>query len=226
VSVSLLRRMFGARPNGGPSRQPSPRDERLGIRAGETLLYVLEERRNQLAQKATVSVAAASGIIVVCLQFVLSSVDATTLSRGLALVAVLAAALSLVHALNVIRALGRRQISRRSRTHLFYFGTITKLGTAGTEARLTSMSEREYIRELSIQADSLSRNLRERYQALKSTYRLITIAVVLLSLAIVTQEVSVAVNSQYSNPTLTTPSSSLPTRIPADETDSNETGLP
>ena len=211
--VSILRRLFGTSPLVAQTPRAATA-ERLGIRAGETLLYVLEERRTQLGQKATVSVAAASGTIVVCLQFVVNDVSATRISLALGLGAVVAAAVSVLQGLSVIRALGRRQVKQRSRTHLFYFGTIANLGADGTKALLEEINDGEYIEALAIQAVSLSHNLRERYNALLRGYRWVASAILLLCLAVGVQE-----TAEVFGP-------SLPARDHTDEHPTPETTTP
>lgn len=190
----------------------------VSIRAAELMLQTLEESRSQMTAKSTVCAAAASGIIVVTLQFVFEGRSAPWLpSAILGLGALVTAAAALLQGLNIIRKLGRKDRLKggampRNRKHLFYFGSHVKSTCDETQTRFRCLDERMYLKELSEQTVSLSRNLRQRYDALAMAYRFTGIAVVLFVLAIaINQTHEVLITGQTPDKVTTTSSKTVVT---------------
>lgn len=177
-----------------PVEQAEDKDSRA-VRVGQLVLQTFEHRRTQLTTKSTICATAASGVIVLTIQIFLADPATEPPVRALGFVAMACAALALLQGLNVIKKLSRRTRSKRSRSHLLFFGSYVEMDSGQAFERIVNVTEEEYIRELATQIVELSRNLRARYDALGRAYVWLTIAVIAFTVTLGVQQVYLFMSS-------------------------------
>jgi hypothetical protein len=178
-------------------RRPEPPTERpedqadlaVPLQAGHLILQTFEHRRNQLTTKSTICATAASGIVVLVIQVILTNPSTQFWVRVLGVLTLCLAALALIEVLNVIKKLSKKTRGKRNRRHLLFFGTFVSLNADEAYERIASLSEEDYVREMAAQAVELSRNLRTRYDALGKAYRWLSAAVIAFVVSIIAQQV-------------------------------------
>jgi Family of unknown function (DUF5706) len=154
-----------------------------GYVLAELLLSTLEERRTQLIGRATVLTAADSALVLAYFQFILSGGMTNVPELLTGAVGACLAAIALVQGLRMIGGVsGRdgRKTGGRVRKHLLFFETAAESDPAEMTSRLLAVRQNDVIEEMSLQATSLARILKRRYDALKRSFRLTAWSVVVL----------------------------------------------
>lgn len=150
----------------------------------ERSLDTLESRREQISTRSTVSLAAASGLLVLGVQFIFDICEMDDYSRYdfviICLISCITlSALSIVTSLDLVKRISRKKHAGRdqnsSAPNILYFGWISKQSESELDSQLAVLTVKKEIQFEVRQAISLSKNLKYRYKQLRKTYILFVI---------------------------------------------------
>lgn len=144
-----------------------------GLALVSRALDTIENRREQMALKATVCGAAALGLILISVQSLLLTVSEIPLGPKICgMTAVISGGWALVQSANIVKRLpfrGRRV--RRSRsTHLLHFGVLARTSASDLKERMVRLTADDQLNEYIAQAKSLASNLESRYRSLGQAF--------------------------------------------------------
>lgn len=151
------------------------------------MLDTLESRREQLSTRSTVSLAAASGLLVLGTQFIfdifeMGGYDKYVFVILCLILCIIMSALSIITSLDLIKRISRKKHTGRNQNvsdpNLLYFGWIAKQSEHELDNQLTLLTSKKQVEFEIRQAISLSKNLDYRYKQLKKTYILFVIGLI------------------------------------------------
>ena len=154
------------------------------------MLDTLERRRDQMTTKATICLAAASGLLVASFQFILRATPPPSLylTTCTCILTILLSVISMLSSLRIIKRLSRKRSEPVAR-HLLFFRTLTAIDANEIAERLQSLDEKTLIEEMSRQLRSLAVNLEKRYQALGWAFSSFVLGVPFLLMSLLSYEV-------------------------------------
>ena len=147
-------------------------------------LDTLESRREQISTRSTVSLAAASGLLVLGVQFIFDICEMNDYIKYdfviiCLIFCVIMSALSIVTSLNLVKRISREKHTGRdqnsSAPNILYFGWLSKQSEQELDSQLAIVTVKKEIEFEIRQAISLSKNLKYRYKQLRKTYILFVI---------------------------------------------------
>lgn len=150
----------------------------------DRMLDTLESRREQISTRSTVSLAAASGLLVLGIQFVFDICEMSDYKKyGFVIfcliVCIIMSALSIITSLDLIKRISRKKHTGKEQNasdpNILYFGWISKQSERELDEQLSLLTLRKQVEFEIRQAISLSKNLKYRYAQLKKTYILFVI---------------------------------------------------
>lgn len=145
----------------------------------DRMLSTLESRRDQLASRSAVGLAAASGLLVLAVQFIFDICEMDEYKNYLRVVialvvCIILSSISLITSLDLIKKINRKKHMGKSQNdtdpNLFYFSWISKQSERELSNRLRGIDEKKRIDYEIRQAISLSNNLEYRYKQLTTMY--------------------------------------------------------
>lgn len=151
------------------------------------MLDTLESRREQISTRSTVSLAAASGLLVLGIQFIFDICKMDDYKKyGLVIlfliICIIMSALSIITSLDLIKRISRKKHVGKDQNatdpNILYFGWISKQSEEELNNQLSLLTLRKQVEFENRQAISLSKNLKYRYKQLKKTYILFVIGLV------------------------------------------------
>lgn len=159
----------------------------------DRMLSTLEGRRDQIATRSTICLAAASGLLVLAVQFIFDICDLNDYLKYIVvvvalIVCIVLCSISIMTSLDLIKKISRKKHMGRGQNHtdpnIYYFGWIETQSEDELETVLKEMSFYKHIGYNIRQAISLSKNLGYRYKQLTKTYNLfgVSLGVYVLSL--------------------------------------------
>lgn len=160
----------------------------------EGILSTLENRRDQIATRSTICLAAASGLLVLAVQFVFDVCELSDYVRYafviiVLVVCIIMCAIAIMTSLDLIKKISRKKHMGRGQSHtdpnLYYFGWIEQQSEDELCALLRDISFNKHIEYNVRQAISLSKNLDYRYKQLSKTYVILGISLSVYVLALV-----------------------------------------
>lgn len=171
----------------------------ISVQAAEFMLSTLEKRREQIITKSTIILTANSVLVVGILSYILYATNVMVIAYGILMMGLVFSSFSLVFTLDIIKKLNRKTRKIFSRDHLLFFGWIADQKPSELTKRLLNLDLESYLKELSIQSISLSKNLVDRYTKLSHAYKTFIIGLVCFSLAVLFSEVTKRLRSTTSN---------------------------
>jgi len=151
------------------------------------ILDTLEARREQIATRSTVSLAAASGLLVLGTQFIFDVCEMNDYKKyGLVMltliICIIMSSSSIVTSLDLIKRISRKKHlgkeQKISDPNIYYFGWISKQSEQELDERLSGLSAKDKIVFEIRQSISLSKILKYRYKQLKKTYELFILGLI------------------------------------------------
>lgn len=158
------------------------------------ILSTLENRRDQIATRSTICLAATSGLLVLAVQFVFDVCELSDYTRYVfviivLIVSIIMCSIAIMTSLDLIKKISRKRYMGRGQSHtdpnLYYFGWIEQQSENELCALLRDISFNEHIKYNVRQAVSLSKNLDYRYKQLSKTYVTLGISLLVYVLALV-----------------------------------------
>lgn len=158
------------------------------------MLDTLENRREQLSARSTVSLAAASGLLVLGVQFIFNIFEMSDYDKYVFVILCLAlciiiSALSIITSLDLIKRISRKKHTGRNQnvsdSNILYFGWIAKQSEHELDNQLTILTLKKQVEFEIRQAISLSKNLDYRYKQLKKTYIFFVVGLVIYIFSII-----------------------------------------
>jgi len=160
----------------------------------ELILSTLENRREQLATRSTVCLAAASGLLVLAVQFVFDVCKRDDYAKYTLVIIVLIAciimcALAIMTSIDLIKLISRKKHMGRGQQHtdpnIYYFGWIAQQSEDTFYNYLNDLTNYKQNLLNIRQAISLSKNLDYRYKQLKKNYVIFLLSLSIYVLAII-----------------------------------------
>lgn len=160
----------------------------------EEILLTLENRREQIATRSTICLAAASGLLVLAVQFVFDVCELSDYVRYafviiILVVCIIICAISIMTSLDLIKKISREKHMGRGQSHtdpnLYYFGWIEQQSEDEFCTLLRDISFNQHIEYNVRQAISLSKNLDYRYKKLSKTYVILGMGLFVYVLALI-----------------------------------------
>lgn len=153
----------------------------------DKMLNTLESRREQISTRSTVSLAAASGLLVLGVQFIsdiccMSDYEKYGFVIFILIVCIIMSAFSVITSLDLIKRISRKRHTGKEQNasdpNILYFGWISKQSEHELDDQLSMLTLAKFIEFEIRQAISLSKNLKYRYKQLKKTYILFVIGLI------------------------------------------------
>lgn len=153
----------------------------------DRMLSTLESRRDQLASRSSVCLAAASGLLVLAVQLILEICDMVDYTQFLLviillLVTILFCCFSIVTSLDLIKKISRKKHmgknQKESDPNIFFFGWTAKQSEKELDSLLADLTLRQHIEYEARQSISLSKNLEYRYQQLSKMYTFFVVGLI------------------------------------------------
>lgn len=157
------------------------------------VIDTLEQRREQIANRSTVSLAASSGLLVLIIQLIFDIIDMKDYSKYLIVVIILLvslvfSALAIITSLDLIKRISRKKHLGKNQkttdTNPFYFGWISNKSESEFKNTLGALTEKRQIEYEIRQSISLAKNLKYRYKQLKKTYIFFIAGIILYMISI------------------------------------------
>lgn len=153
----------------------------------DKMLGTLESRREQISTRSTVSLAAASGLLVLGVEFIFAVCEMDDYNKygyvvfGL-VICIIMSALSIITSLDLIKRISRKKHIGKNQNvsdpNILYFGWISKQSEDELDKELLVLTLKKQVEFEIRQAISLSKNLKYRYKQLKKTYSLFVIGLI------------------------------------------------
>ena len=160
----------------------------------DRILSTLESRRDQLAARSAVCLAAASGLIALAIQFLCFVCDADDhgihlVSVILLIICLISSALAISTSIDLIKKISRvKKLGKelgKTKVNIFFFGWISQRTELELEYLFEKMTIQQQLRYEARQAISLSKNLEYRYKQFGKTYIFFVVALAFYLLAVI-----------------------------------------
>ncbi|MCL2079070.1 MAG: DUF5706 domain-containing protein [Oscillospiraceae bacterium] len=156
---------------------------------------ILENRREQIAERSTVSLAAASGLFVLIISFITGAFNQEREFYIIVIIcliiSLLLTAISIITSLDLIKRISRKKNQRKiPEKNILFFGWIATQTEDALYKQYSKLCNDDYRKAQIRQSISLSKNLQYRYNQLKKTY-------VFFVLGLITYIISITLNILY-----------------------------